>query len=138
MFWSDRVSEAIERSFLDGSNRVTLVTNKVRWPSGVTLDTTQRLVYWTDGYNVSSIDYNGNNRRLIFDCYTSLSSTTIYGFDLDISGDYVYFSGWYTNAIHQVKISSSAFVRNIPVPTINSHTGVMGLRVIHRAKQPAG
>ena len=141
-FWSDWGSAAaIERSCLDGSNRVVLVTNNIRWPGGVTLDTSQRLVYWTDGYHneVSSVDYDGNNRRLILE-YSSLPSDygQVLSFDLDISGDYLYFSEWLTNAIYEVKISSGTLVRNISVPTIRSIKGVMGLRVIHSAKQQAG
>ena len=141
-FWADWGSAAvIERSSLDGSNRIVLVTNNIRWPNGVTLDTSQRLVYWIDGHTdeVSSVDYDGNNRRLIFE-YSSLPSQNgiVLGYDLDISGDYLYFSAWYTNAIYEVKISTGTLMRNISVPTIHSDKGVMGLRVIHRAKQQAG
>ena len=132
---------AIERSLLDGSNRVALVTNNITWPSGITIDTSQRLVYWTDGRRneVSSVDYDGNNRRLIFEySFLRFHNVYVFGFDLDISGDYLYFSEWYTNAIYEVKISSGTLVRNISVPTIHSNRGVMGLRVIHSAKQQAG
>ena len=141
-FWSDWGSAAaIERSSLDGSNRVKLVMNNTKWPGGVSLDTRQRLVYWIDGYHdvISCTDYDGRNRRSIFE-YNSLSvqSKHVFGFDLDISGDYVYFSAWDTNAIYEVSIRSGILERNISVPTIRSNRGVMGLRVIHRAKQPAG
>ena len=139
IFWSDwGFAAAIERSSLDGSNRVKLVVNNTKWPSGVSLDTRQRLVYWINGYHdvISCVDYDGKNRRLIIQ-YSSLSST-LFAFDLDISGDCLYFTEWFTNAIHEVKISSGALVRNISVPTIHSNKGVIGLRVIHSAKQQAG
>ena len=137
IFWSDWGSAAaIERSSLDGSNRVKLVVNNTKWPSGVSLDTRQRLVYWINGYHkvISCVDYDGKNRRLIIE-YSSLSSK-LFAFDLDISGDYVYFSEWYTNAIYELEISSGDFARNASVPTIRSTLGVMGLRVI--GKQQAG
>ena len=142
IFWSDWGRLAIERSFLDGSNRVPLVTNNITYPHGVTLDTSQRLVYWTDGYSIeviSSVDYNGNNRRLIFE-YSSLPFhyDHVFAFDLDISGDHLYFSEWYTYAIYEVKISSGALVRNISVPTFHHIWGLTGFRVIHSAKQQAG
>ena len=43
LFWSDWGSIArIERSFLDGSNRIVLINKKVVWPNGLTLDFTTR------------------------------------------------------------------------------------------------
>ena len=140
LFWSDwGTAAAIERSSLDGSNRVPLVTSNITWPNGVTLDTTQRLVYWIDASHdtISSVDYDGNNRRLIFED-TSLSLSKFHGFDLDINGDYLYFTDWLANAIYEVKISTGAIIRNISVPTTNSIKGAMGLRIIDRNKQLFG
>ena len=116
-----------------------LVRDNITWPNGVTLDTTQKLVYWIDASHdtISSIDYNGNNRRLIFED-TSLFLSQYHGFDLDIAGDYLYFTDWLANAIYEVKISSGAIVRNVSVPTTNYIKGAMGLRVINSAKQQAG
>jgi sugar lactone lactonase YvrE len=115
------------------------VTSNITWPNGVTLDTSQKLVYWIDAYQdtISSVDYNGNNRRLIFED-TSLFLSQFHGFDLDINGDDVYFTDWRGNAIYQVRISSGAVVRNISVPTTESIKGAMGLRVIDRSKQQRG
>ena len=139
-FWSDwGAAAAIERSSLDGSNRVTLVTSNITWPNGVTLDTTQRLVYWIDAYHdtVSSVDYDGNNRRLIFED-TSLFLSRFHGFDLDISGDDLYFTDWLANAIYEVQISTGTLVRTMSVPTTRSIKGAMGLRVIDSTKQSTG
>ena len=115
------------------------MTSNITWPNGVTLDTSQKLVYWIDAYQdtISSVDYNGNNRRLIFED-TSLFLSQFHGFDLDINGDDVYFTDWRGNAIYQVRISSGAVVRNISVPTTQSIKGAMGLRVIDSRKQQTG
>ena len=115
------------------------MTKNITWPNGVTLDTTQRLVYWIDAYHdtVSSVDYDGNNRRLIFED-TSLFLSRFHGFDLDISGDNLYFTDWLANAICEVQISTGTLVRTMSVPTTRSIEGAMGLRVIHSAKQSTG
>ena len=142
IFWLDWGILAIGRSSLDGSNRTALVTNNITYPHVVTLDTSQRLVYWTEGYSnevISCVDYNGNNRRLIFE-YSSLKFHyyDVFVLDMDISGDHLYFSEWYANALYEVKISSGALVRNISFPTVYKSSRVTGLRVIHSAKQQAG
>ena len=116
-----------------------LVRDNITLPYGVTLDTTQKLVYWIDASHdtISSIDYNGNKRRLIFQD-TSLVLSQYHGFDLDIAGDYLYFTDWLANAIYKVKISSGTIVRNVSVPTTRNIKGAMGLRVIDSAKQKPG
>ena len=142
IFWLDWGISAIGRSSLDGSNRVALVTNNITYPYTFTLDTSQRLVYWTEEYLnevISSVDYYGNNRRLIFE-YSSLPFHYFHvaALELDISGDHLYFSESHTNAIYEVKVSSGALVRNISVPDFHYIWWGMGLRVIHSAKQQAG
>ena len=116
-----------------------LVRDNITWPQGVTLDTTQKLVYWIDAFHdtISSIDYDGNNRRLIFEV-TSLFKSQYQGFDLDIAADYLYFTDWLKNAIYKVKISSGVIVRSVSVPTTTITKGAMGLRVIDSAKQKPG
>ena len=86
---------------------------------------------------ISSVDYDGNYRRLIFED-TFLFSSRFQGFDLDINGDYLYFTDMLANAIYEVKISTGAIIRNISVPTTNSIVGAMRLRVIDSGKQRAG
>ena len=116
-----------------------MVKDKITWPNGVTLDTNQEVVYWIDAYHdtISSVDYSGNNRKLIFED-TSLALSKFHGFDLDITGDSIYFTDWLANAIYEVKISSGVIVRTISVPTTNAIKGAMGLRVVHSSKQQAG
>ncbi len=49
LFWSDWGKKAkIERSFLDGSNRIVLVNQDIYWPNGIALDLQQEKIYWSD------------------------------------------------------------------------------------------
>ncbi|XP_028394968.1 LOW QUALITY PROTEIN: uncharacterized protein LOC114519101 [Dendronephthya gigantea] len=140
LFWSDwGAKAAVERCDLDGTNRVALVKDNITWPNGVTLDTSARLVYWIDAYHdkISSIDYDGNNRRIIFED-KSLALSQFHGFDLDITGDSIYYTDWLTNSINGININTGVMFVNITVPTTNSIKGAMGLRVIDSSKQKDG
>jgi integrin beta 2 len=57
----------LERTALDGSNRTTLVQQKIVYPYGVTVDYPTQHVYWVDTYLdfVERIDYDGSNRRTV-------------------------------------------------------------------------
>ena len=116
-----------------------MVKDKITWPNGVTLDINQKVVYWIDAYHdtINSVDYSGNNRKLIFED-TSLALSKFHGFDLDNTGDSTYFTDWLANAIYVVKISSGVIVQTISVPTTNAIKGAMRLRVVDSSKQQAG
>nr|QJE49263.1 vitellogenin receptor [Diaphanosoma celebensis] len=71
MFWSEHTrphSGRILRSSMDGTTSQWLHSvEKVVFPTGMTLDTIKRRIYWTDLrlYTISSCDYNGNGQRTI-------------------------------------------------------------------------
>ncbi len=64
MFFTKWEQASLERAHLDGTNRTTLVTNKVVYPFGLTVDLANEHVYWVDIYMdfVERVDYNGQNR----------------------------------------------------------------------------
>ena len=68
LFWADwgDVSR-IERSRLDGSERVAVVNSSIIWPNGLTVDYEEGVLYWCDaGLNrISAIDLDGGARRLV-------------------------------------------------------------------------
>ena len=54
----------LERASLDGTNRSRLVSHKIVYPRGISLDFANEHVYWTDSYlnHVQRINYDGKNR----------------------------------------------------------------------------
>ena len=49
MYWTDWGSKPrIERSDMDGSNRVTLISKDIKWPNGLTIDRETNQLIWAD------------------------------------------------------------------------------------------
>ena len=111
----------------------------ITWPSGVTLDTVAQIVYWLDGKydTINFLDYNGNNRKIIFKD-SSLPLSQFHGFDLDITGDSIYFTDWATNSINGINKNTGIRFKTISVPTSRSIKGAIGIRVIDSSKQQSG
>ncbi|KAL9703738.1 hypothetical protein quinque_007256 [Culex quinquefasciatus] len=61
--WGNSLA-SVERSFLDGSNRTSIVLKKIVYPHGVALDLAMQHVYWVDTYldSIERVNYDGSNR----------------------------------------------------------------------------
>ena len=68
MFWIDTGNiSKVERSTLYGTQRVTLAVHYNTYRAGMTLDRRRKLIFWlSEGNSIESIDYNGQNRRKVF------------------------------------------------------------------------
>jgi len=68
LFWTDwGDNPRIERIDLDGGNRTVIVSTKIFWPNGITLDIPNKRVYFADSKldYIDFVDYNGLNRRQV-------------------------------------------------------------------------
>ena len=68
LFWTDwGQNPRIERSDMDGGQRVAIVTDNIYWPNGLTLDYTTDIVYFADAKldYIHRCDYFGNDRTVI-------------------------------------------------------------------------
>lgn len=51
MYWSDWGEHAkLERSAMDGSDRVVLISNNLGWPNGLAIDTAGSQLLWADAH----------------------------------------------------------------------------------------
>ena len=110
MFWTDwGRTPKIEKSTLNGTQRVTLATSNLQWPNGITLDRQNRLVFWADAGEdrVESIDYHGNNRRLLY------QQVGYHFFGVAFLSPYLFVSEWQTKGVFQLNASSGAIVGNV-------------------------
>ncbi|XP_078343005.1 P-selectin-like [Oculina patagonica] len=116
MFWTDwGATPKIEKSTLEGTQRVTLATSNLQWPNGITVDRQNRLVFWVDaGMNrVESIDYHGNNRTLI-----SYQSGNRY-FGVTFLSPFLFVSEWDSKRVFKLNTSSGAVIGSVHFKSID-------------------
>lgn len=132
MFWTDSNS-GIKRSTLDGTHRTVLVTS-LRWAKGVDLDRRNKLVFWVDAetYTVESVDYDGNNRRLLYRHGDSAQGNFSF-FGLAFFSSYLFVSDPRTYGVFKVNTSNgtSATVLSLTNPP-------MGLVLYDSSRQLPG
>ena len=103
MFWTDwGQTPKIEKSTLNGTQRITIVTSNLQWPNGIDLDRRKRLVFWVDAGTdrVEYVDYHGNNRKLLF------QQRGIHLFGVTFSSSYLFVSEWATNGIYKLNATN--------------------------------
>ena len=99
MFWTDRgQAPKIERSTLNGTHRVTIVTSYLLLPMGIDLDRQNQVVFWVDASlsRVESTDYYGNNRKLLYQQQGN------HFYDMTFFSPYLYITESYNNAIFRL------------------------------------
>ena len=92
-----------------------LATNNIKtlarqlWPLGITLDYTNKRVYWIEGNRyIFSSDYD-------FQHLKSIRNGSFSNYMLAISGDSLYFQNAVVFSIHQMNISNGNSIRSILV-----------------------
>uniref|UniRef100_A0A3Q2YC63 Uncharacterized protein n=1 Tax=Hippocampus comes TaxID=109280 RepID=A0A3Q2YC63_HIPCM len=75
VYWTDWGDKAfIGRVGMDGTKKVAVITTKIEWPNGLTIDYTNDKLYWSDKGN----KYDGSGRQV-------LVNTTHRPFDIHVS-----------------------------------------------------
>uniref|UniRef100_A0A671PYM9 EGF-like domain-containing protein n=1 Tax=Sinocyclocheilus anshuiensis TaxID=1608454 RepID=A0A671PYM9_9TELE len=128
---TSKTSDQITTS-MDGKLRTTIISNKLYWPNGLTIDYPNNLLYFADAYLdfIDYCDYDGKNRKQV------LASDLVlqHPHAITIFEDFVYWTDRYVNrAIRANKWhgqNQTVMLYNLPQP--------MGLVALHPARQPAG
>uniref|UniRef100_A0A336M1L1 CSON010315 protein n=1 Tax=Culicoides sonorensis TaxID=179676 RepID=A0A336M1L1_CULSO len=131
IYWSDEDDwdekrPKIERSSLDGTERVVLVSTELGWPNGITLDIERRKIYWCDAKEdkIEVANMDGSERM------TVISETLPHPFGLSLMGDYLYWTDWQRRTIdraHKINGHDRSVV-------IDQLPELMGLRAAHLYK----
>ncbi|MCY3738710.1 MAG: DUF5050 domain-containing protein [Gemmatimonadaceae bacterium] len=104
MYWTDSISDKIQRANLDGSNVEDLVTTGLRAPSDIALDLTEGKMYWmdqeTDKIQRSNLD--GSN---VEDLITTLDYPS--GLALDLTAGKMYWTDLNTDKIQRSNLDGS-------------------------------
>ena len=89
LFWADwGTPSKIERSRLDGSERVDIVNSDIVWPNGVTIDYEENILYWCDASRkyIGAVNLDGSGRR------TVLQNQIDAPFAITVYEDYLYWT----------------------------------------------
>ena len=68
MYWTDWGSSArIERAFMSGTGRRSIISTSLQWPNGLAIDFRQLKLYWTDaGYDkIERSNLDGSYRQVL-------------------------------------------------------------------------
>lgn len=89
---------------MDGSNRTTLVSLRLKWVNSLAMDYQSGLLYWCDAelYRIERVDLQGNNRALMLDL-----SLDMRPFGLVLHSNVLYWSDWNSQSIHKYNTTSS-------------------------------
>ena len=94
-------------------------------PFGIDLDRQNKLVFWTDQdlRTVESVDYDGNNRKLLY-----RASPNIYLYGVTLFSSYLFVSVRIRSTpggILKLNASSGAFISSVPLPGLGRPWGLV-------------
>ncbi|KAL2087283.1 hypothetical protein ACEWY4_018342 [Coilia grayii] len=133
MYWTDWGTPAkIEKSGLNGAGRISLVTDNILWPNGLTLDIVSQKLYWVDSkmHTLSSISVQGAGRHtLIFD-----EEKLAHPLSLTVFEEKVFWTDVFHNAIMSANRQTGNDITQV-VEGLHSPEDIV---LYHNLKQPAG
>uniref|UniRef100_A0A8C6GQI0 Low-density lipoprotein receptor-related protein 8 n=1 Tax=Mus spicilegus TaxID=10103 RepID=A0A8C6GQI0_MUSSI len=131
MYWSDWGFQAkIEKAGLNGADRQILVSDNIEWPNGITLDLLSQRLYWVDSklHQLSSIDFNGGNRKMLIFSTDFLS----HPFGVAVFEDKVFWTDLENEAIFSANRLNGLEIAILAENLNNPHDIV----IFHELKQP--
>uniref|UniRef100_A0A8C6Q6R2 Low density lipoprotein receptor-related protein 8, apolipoprotein e receptor n=1 Tax=Nothobranchius furzeri TaxID=105023 RepID=A0A8C6Q6R2_NOTFU len=131
MYWSDWGDQAkIEKAGMNGVDRQVLVSDHIEWPNGITLDLSNRRLYWVDSklHLLSSVDLNGDNRKVLLSSHHHLG----HPFALTVFEDRVYWTDVEDEAIYSANRLTGHDVAKVAEDLNNP----LDLVVFHEQRQP--
>ncbi|XP_035811393.2 low-density lipoprotein receptor-related protein 2a isoform X1 [Amphiprion ocellaris] len=91
VYWTDWGDKAfIGRVGMDGTNKAAIITTKIEWPNGITIDYTNDKLYWSDAHlnYIEYSDLDGQHRHTVYD------GDLPHPFALTVFEDTVYWTDW--------------------------------------------
>lgn len=128
MFWSDwGATPIIERAGMDGTNRKTLVLQKLNYPNGLAIDQSNNRLYFLDGgtKTLEYINYDGTGRN------TLISNGLVHPFGLDIYNNKVFWTDWETQSLEMADKLTGSNRKTL----ISNTSDFMDVRVFHRERR---
>uniref|UniRef100_A0A0S7EG31 LRP2 n=1 Tax=Poeciliopsis prolifica TaxID=188132 RepID=A0A0S7EG31_9TELE len=98
VYWTDWGEKAfIGRVGMDGTNKAAIITTKIEWPNGITIDYTNDKLYWSDAHlnYIEYSDLDGQHRHTVYD------GNLPHPFALTVFEDTVYWTDWNTRTVEK-------------------------------------
>ncbi|KAL9960498.1 hypothetical protein ACROYT_G033966 [Oculina patagonica] len=123
----------IVRATLSGTQAVSIVTSNLRWPFVIDLDRQSRLVFWVDGAlgRVESVDYYGNNRKLLFQSHQR-PWPGYYYYGVTFLSPFLFVSDRATHGIYKFNATSA---NGTVVSNVSISQGINGLVAYDSSRQ---
>ncbi|PIK49920.1 Prolow-density lipoprotein receptor-related protein 1 [Apostichopus japonicus] len=135
-FWTDWGSSPyIGKAGMDGSNFTKLVTTRLLWPNGLTIDYPTDRVFWADAGTdrIEFVEYDGTNRHLII----NEGVGTPHVFSISVFTDFIYWGDWRNHTIYKAHKYHNARRNSVVTALINNtNQRPMDLHVMHPREQP--
>lgn len=136
MFFTKWEKSSLDRAHMDGSEVRTLVSTKIVYPSGISLDLANEHVYWVDTYSdiIERVDYDGNNRTALkkhpnVEYMRSLHSFVVFE-------NYIHVASWHNSPKNNSIIRIYRLNPKISGQIVEGISRPHGLLVFHRQRQP--
>ena len=114
----------------DPATRKSIVTRDIKWPNGLSLDSTLNRLWWADAGvdRIESANLDGSQRRVV------LSGGISHPFAITVFEDFMYWTDWRDRAIYKAdKFSGSG-----KVAVSQRHYFPMDIQFYHQMRQPKG
>ncbi|XP_055493679.1 LOW QUALITY PROTEIN: low-density lipoprotein receptor-related protein 2a [Leucoraja erinacea] len=129
VFWSDWGDQAyIGRMGMDGRNASAIITSKLEWPNGITIDYTNDKLYWTDAHlnYIEFANLDGSHRHTVFD------GTLSHPFAISLFEDTIYWTDWNTKSVEK----ANKYTGEGRVLLVNTTHTPIDILVYHPYRQP--
>ncbi|XP_037379377.1 low-density lipoprotein receptor-related protein 2 [Talpa occidentalis] len=129
VYWADWAHRAyIARIGMDGTNKSVIISTKLEWPNGITIDYTNDLIYWTDahlGY-IEYSDLEGHHRHTVYE------GILPHPFAITIFEDTVYWTDWNTKTVEK----GNKYDGSHRMVLVNTTHKPYDIHVYHSYRQP--
>uniref|UniRef100_A0A8C9EZD8 EGF-like domain-containing protein n=1 Tax=Pavo cristatus TaxID=9049 RepID=A0A8C9EZD8_PAVCR len=98
VYWTDWADRAyIGRAGMDGKDKTVIISTKLEWPNGLTIDYTNDKLYWADAHlnYIEYSDLDGHHRHTVYD------GTLPHPFAITIFEDTIYWTDWNTRTVEK-------------------------------------
>uniref|UniRef100_A0A4W4GUH3 Low-density lipoprotein receptor-related protein 2 n=1 Tax=Electrophorus electricus TaxID=8005 RepID=A0A4W4GUH3_ELEEL len=129
VYWTDWGDKAfIGRVGMDGNNKSAIITTKIEWPNGLTIDYTNDMLYWADAHlnYIEYSDLEGHHRHTVYD------GVLPHPFALTVFEDTVYWTDWNTRTVEK----GNKFDGSGRQALINTTHRPFDIHVCHPYRQP--